>query len=70
VFVDTSGPGFNRQVGLGLSGSCVCYLFSCIAQYGFFFHGPAGTSIPFGIGVMLVWTGFICFFPHEFLNSA
>ena len=36
VFADGSRPDFNCQVSFGLVGSCVCYLFSCIAQYGFY----------------------------------
>jgi len=70
VYADGNRPDFNRQVSLGLIISCVCYLFSSILQYGFFFHGPAGTYIPFGIGLILVWTCFIRFFPHNFWNSA
>jgi hypothetical protein len=54
---------FGNRIGLGLAGSCICYICSCITQYGIFFHGPAGTSIPFGIGIILLWIGIIRFFP-------
>jgi hypothetical protein len=70
VYADGSIPDYHRQVGLGLAGSCVCYLLSCIAQYGIFFHGSAGSSLPVGIGIIVVWLGIFRFFPGIFLNSA
>jgi hypothetical protein len=66
VYVDSSKPDFNRQVSLGLAGSCICYLFSCIDQYGILFHGPAGISCPAGIGIILVWLCFFWISPKDF----
>lgn len=48
----------NVEYRLIISGvilSCIIYLGSIIAQYGFLFKGPAGFSIPFGIIIILVW---------------
>jgi len=66
VYADGSMPDYPRQIGLGLVGSCVCYLLSCIAQYGFFFQSSAGTSLPVGIGLILLWLGIFRFFPDVF----
>jgi len=65
VSTDGSNTDFNRKVSIGLAGSCVCYLISCIAQYGLLFQGPAGVSFPAGIGIILVWLGFLRFFQPE-----
>lgn len=70
VYADGSVPGYHRQIGLGLAGSCVCYLLSCMAQYGFFFQGAAGSSLPFGIGIILIWLGIFRFFPKILLKLA
>lgn len=66
VYTDGRKPDFTKQISLGLAGSCVCYIISCMAQYSIFFHGPAGTSIPMGIGIILVWLGIFRFFPEFF----
>jgi hypothetical protein len=66
VYADGSMPDYNRQIGLGLAASCICYLFSCIAQYGFFFHGPPGTSLPIGVILILAWLAAFRFFPEFF----
>jgi hypothetical protein len=66
VFAENSIPEkYQRQVILGLTGSCGCFLCSCIIQYGIFLHGPPGTSIPFGIGILLIWLGILRFFPQH-----
>ena len=70
VHADGSRPDYHRQIGLGLAGSCVCYLFSCIAQYGIFFHGSPGGSFPVGIGIILIWLGIFRFFPGILLKLA
>lgn len=46
---------FYSQVTYGLLVSCGIYLASCMVQYGFFFKGPAGISIPIGIFAILCW---------------
>jgi hypothetical protein len=69
VHADGSRADYQWKTGLGLAGSCGCYLLSCIAQYGFFFHGPAGTSFPVGIVTMIIWLGIFRFFPGILSNS-
>jgi hypothetical protein len=69
VYAYDNMPDYHRQIGLGLAGSCICCLLSCIAQYGFFLQGSAGSSLPVGIGIILVWLGIFRFFPGVFLNS-
>lgn len=55
IFAFTERSDYLQQIFLGILGSCCCYIASCIAQYGFFFHGPAGVSIPIGIFLLVVW---------------
>jgi len=64
VSADSAGPEHYRRISLGLIVACVCYLGSCIAQYGVFFHGAAGTSIPLGVALVLLWLAAIRFFPE------
>lgn len=40
--------------GLLVIASGILYIASCMAQYGLFFSGPAGTSIPIGIPLILI----------------
>jgi hypothetical protein len=63
VYAAVSRPDYHRKIGLGLAISCMFYLLSCIAQYGIFFHGSPGSSLPVGIGIILVWLGIFRFFP-------
>ena len=64
VFVNSARQDYFRQITLGLIGTCICYLISCIIQYGFFFNGPAGLSIPFGILLILFWVILLNTFPE------
>jgi hypothetical protein len=66
IHTESPGQRFYRQIGFGLIGSCVIYLASCIAQYGFLFHGMAGFSFPVGIIMILSWIGIFYFFPGIF----
>ncbi len=69
IYMDGTMPDINRKIQLGLVGSCVCFLISCIARYGIFFHSSSGTSIPFGVVVILCWLGILSIFP-DFFGSA
>lgn len=51
-----------RQVLYGIILSGIIYLASCMAQYGFFFKGPAGISLPLGIIFMFGWITCIHYF--------
>jgi hypothetical protein len=66
IFVKNRRTDYYRQISLGLIATCVCYLLSCIAQYGFLFKGPAGTSIPVGIFLILFWVILINTYPELF----
>jgi hypothetical protein len=55
ISVDDTMVDYYKQISFGLVVSCCIYLGSCIIQYGFFFNGPAGISLPFGIIVILFW---------------
>jgi hypothetical protein len=69
TYADAERTDYFRQIGYGLTGSCVCFVLSVVAQYGFFLRGPAGMSIPFGIGLILVWLGIFRIFPDIFSAS-
>ncbi len=43
----------------GIIACGVLYISSCIAQYGPTFHGQAGSSIPIGVLIMLMFAGFL-----------
>jgi hypothetical protein len=70
VNADGTVADYYRQIGFGIAGSCVCYLLSCIVQYGILFHGSPGSSFPVGIGIILIWLGIFRFFPEVLSNSA
>jgi len=66
IFSTDSRVDFFHQIGIGLLVVCGCYLISCIAQYGWFFAGPAGISIPFGIVILLSWIVIVYKYPELF----
>lgn len=55
LHIDETMNNYYRPIAYGLIASCGIYLVSCIAQYGFFFHGPAGISLPVGIIAIPCW---------------
>jgi len=50
---------YLRFIIIGLSGSGILYLASCISQYGPLFHGPAGVSLPLGVPVLFMFAVFL-----------
>ena len=66
IHADNNRTDFYRRIGLGLLAVCICYLVSCIVHYGWFFSGPAGVSIPFGIFIMFFWIIIIYKYPFLF----
>jgi hypothetical protein len=58
IFTLIQGDRFTqkqiRMVTIGLAGSGIGYLASCVTQYGPLLNGPAGFSIP--AGVVLIFT--------------
>jgi hypothetical protein len=60
--IDDAIADYHRQVFSGLIVSCLIWLGSCIAQYGFLFHGPAGISLPAGIIAILCWIAILYYY--------
>jgi hypothetical protein len=48
-----------RRAGVFLMTATILYLASIITQYGFLFHGPAGTAIPIGLPVLFLIGGWM-----------
>jgi hypothetical protein len=59
---------YLRFIILGLTGAGLMYLASCIAQYGFLFHGPAGVSMPLGIPILFIFA-FVLYSYENFIFS-
>lgn len=55
LHVNDTIENYYRQVACGLIVSCGIYLGSCIAQYGLFFKGMSGISLPVGIVAIPCW---------------
>jgi hypothetical protein len=55
IFLSNDYNNFEQWILRGLLGSCLCFIVSCMYQYGVFFSGPAGISLPFGIVLMIMW---------------
>jgi hypothetical protein len=66
LHTNDSTENYYRQIAVGLIASCVIYLGSCIAQYGFFLSGMAGFSLPVGIIAILGWIGILYYYQHIF----
>lgn len=60
--LDDDEPGYCRQIMYGLIVACGIWIGSCIAQYGFLFHGAAGFSLPLGILLVIGWLAFGCLY--------
>ena len=69
IHVDDTNDNYSRQIIYGLIASCVCYLLSCVAQYGFFFHGPAGISLPVGV-IMILFCLVVMYYSQECVPQA
>jgi hypothetical protein len=62
-----STPRFIPYSGILIIMSAVLYLISAMLQYGLFFYGPAGISIPYGIP-LIIFIGYLIlkFKSHSF----
>jgi hypothetical protein len=58
-----------RIIILGMAGAGICYLLSCGFQYGLFLSGPAGTSLPIGVILMIIFSVFIYSYQYLFRSS-
>lgn len=56
-------------ITIGIGGSCILYLASLVAQYGIFFFGPSGISLPAGILLMALFAGFLHHYRNSFTNT-
>jgi uncharacterized membrane protein len=58
---------FNSTVtGFLLIGAGLFYVVSCMAQFGPFFHGRAGISLPFGGFLLMVLGIYLMMYPSFF----
>jgi len=48
-----------RIILAGLVSAGILFLGSCITQYGLFLSGPAGISLPLGVGILFLFTLFL-----------
>jgi hypothetical protein len=69
IHASDATKNYYHQVMYGLVASCGIYLGSCIAQYGFLFHGSAGSSLPIGIFAILGWIGILYYFRNHIDNN-
>jgi CHASE2 domain-containing sensor protein len=60
------GLGF---VIIGIAGSCILYLASCVTQYGLLFSGPAGISVPLGILLLVIFAVFLYCYQDIFIDE-
>ena len=56
IELDSVDRYYSNQVGFFVIGAGTLYVFSCLAQFGPYFHGSAGISLPFG-GFLLILLG-------------
>lgn len=54
---------------IGIAGSCMLYLASCVVRYGPFFSSPSGTSMPMGIIILAMFTAFLYFYQDLFFEK-
>jgi hypothetical protein len=62
LHVNNKTENYYRQIATGLIASCLIYLGSCIAQYGFFLHGMSGFTLPVGIIAIPCWIGILYYY--------
>jgi len=56
-------------ISMGISIAGVIYLGSCLAQYGVFFSGPAGLSIPIGILYLFIFIAAIWTYQNKIFST-
>ena len=53
-----------RFIVIGLTGTGILYLASCIAQYGLLLYGPAGVSLPLGVLILFLFAFSLHFYQN------
>jgi len=61
IYVNRINPLTFEFIILGITSSSILYLGSLFFQYGIFFSGPAGISLPAGILIMALFAVFLYF---------
>jgi len=54
---------------IGITGSCMLFIASCIVRYGPLFSAPSGTSLPLGIIILAMFAGFLYFYQDLFIEK-
>lgn len=57
-----------RYIIIGIEGSCILYLASCVARYGLLFFGPAGICLPIGVIMLAIMGTFLYFYQGLFID--
>jgi len=55
---------------IGIAGSCMLYMASCVVRYGPLFSSPSGTSLPLGIIILAMFTAFLYFYQDQFFEKS
>jgi hypothetical protein len=66
IIPDYFNQKYPKRSGLLLIGTGILYIVSCIAQFGPFFNGSAGISLPFGGFTLLLLGVVITLYPSLF----
>lgn len=71
VFAVGKRRDYYNQICLGLIACCVCYLISCMFQYGWMLTGASGRSLPVGIIFLCIWVIILKYYPrlNDFFQS-
>jgi len=69
ILVNRIDPFTIQFIFVGVTSSCILYLGSLVFQYGVFFSGPAGTSLPVGILIMLLSAIFLYAYGDTFFKT-
>lgn len=69
IFMNRINPFIFQLFFIGITSSCILYLVSLVFQYGVFFSGPAGISIPAGTLIMALFAVFLCGNENFFLET-
>lgn len=60
---------FLNYIVIGIAGSCLIYLASCIIRYGPLFSAPSGTSLPLGILALAMFAVFLYYYRDLYVGD-